>query len=267
MNKLLLLLTLMPLLGNALDYVIYNQDKTIEEVEFINTTPDEIVQTHGFRGKLPDKSVIGEHQRSLAQSHLSYPTRVVGHFRNGCTGTLVGPRHVLTAGHCVYSFKKKNFKSKFVFKPGRADRGNTPFGTIKWKHVLTLKNFINGEGFRYDMAMVILDRPIGDDLGWAGLREAKDLSPIRIMGYPGDKPKGTMWEVECPTEKIEEGIILHKCDTYGGMSGSGIQSLDHNNDYLTLVGVHVFGGKEYNGAVALTQEKLQVLQEWLRLFK
>ncbi|MFZ8933159.1 MAG: trypsin-like serine peptidase [Bacteriovoracaceae bacterium] len=267
MNKLLLLLAFIPCFCYALDFVIYNKDKTIEEYEFSRIDSEGNIQTHGYRGSLPNKSVLGEYERTLATGHLNYPSRIVGHFRNVCTGTLIGPRHILTAGHCVYSFKKKSFKSRFIFKPGRIDKENSPFGTIQWEHVITLKKFIEGEGFAYDMAMVILSEPIGEKLGWAAIRETKNLSQIKIMGYPGDKPRGTMWQVECPVEEVDKGIIRHKCDTYGGMSGSGIQMPELNNDYVTLTGVHVFGGDKSNGAVALTHEKLAVLQEWLKLFK
>lgn len=58
---------------------------------------------------------------------------------------------------------------------------------------------------------------------------------LRVLGYPGDKPFGTMWESagECVGEAKQE-YIFYKASMYPGNSGSPI--FDDKND---LMGLHV----------------------------
>ena len=97
------------------------------------------------------------------------------------SGTMVGPRHVLTANHVlprslrVHSKGGGYFIPGLGFAPGSSKASIAPFGTARVERVYTRamhgteaplvefpKDFI-------DMAVLVLDRPIGWTTGWVGV--------------------------------------------------------------------------------------------------
>lgn len=212
-------------------------------------------------------SPFGEFLRVKMEDTTAFPHRVVGRIATGCTGTLIGPRHVITAGHCVYNVDKKVWYKSVSFSPAR--NGNAfPFGTVGWKKVLAPQGWTEDADTYQDYALIVLDRSLGKEVGWLamGILEKIPEQSMQVMGYPADKPLGTMWGSTCPIASASKGALFYRCDTYGGMSGSAIR-LDYPKGKSDIIyGVHTNGGTSKNRGARFTPEKIARIKAWMEAY-
>jgi V8-like Glu-specific endopeptidase len=195
------------------------------------------------KGSNPDqttsRAVIGPDDRKQITDSSEWPYRVVGLWLaknqkgevHSCSATLIGPFSVITAAHCVYDHDADGWIADGVFIPGAVDAENAPFGTFGWANINILKGFIDnyqdnyGDVMPWDLAEIELDGDAGNQLGWIGFRadDATDFHATMI-GYPGDKPDGTMWTTSCdiPAANFDENNFIHTCDMTPGSSGSSM---------------------------------------------
>lgn len=150
------------------------------------------------------------------------------------SGTMVGPRHLLTCCHAIQWLTSGPYVAGWIkFMPSYFD-GSTPFGTawgtnIYWQQQVSGPT-IDGNEARNDYVVVVLDRPMGSFSGWMGSRTYDDGwdggNYWSHVGYPSDLAGGTRPTFQGgfalngdDNEPATNQAIYHTADIWPGQSG------------------------------------------------
>jgi len=221
----------------------------------------------------------GKDRRTRITPTHEFPNSIHGHmimkFGNGKSyvgsGVMVGPNHVLTAGHniCSHTFRE-GWASQVTFIPAQ-DEQKAPFGKVEGAVLLALKGWRDQRKPEFDLGMVVLGEPIGYRTGWGGLFCASDelllLQNIRITGYPGDKGEGEnrstqMWTMNHKAKRLTLEGIEYTIDTIEGQSGSAIWTNLAGYPGFHVIGIHTHGG-EINRGTRLSHQKIKTVLSWM----
>lgn len=200
------------------------------------------------------------------------PYRAIGHIYArwgfiGFTGTgvLVGPNEVLTAAHCVYREEYGGWAEELTFTPARTN-GYAPYGTAGAIRFITPREYVQQKRQSADIALVTLDRAIGDETGWMRVALAgfdPTYLAVDSAGYPADKEGQRMYVIAGSTGALMQDTLRIDLDATFGQSGSPIWIYDPNDGEPTVVATLVaeLDFEQANLAVPVTMDLLEQLSD------
>jgi V8-like Glu-specific endopeptidase len=186
---------------------------------------------------------------------------------------LVGPRLLLTAGHCVYMADEGGWATQIEVMPGR-NGASRPFNSVTAFDFRSVSGWTVDGDRDYDYGAILLpaDQRLGDELGWFGYAVRDDAHingiTLNLAGFPGDggkagpeRAEGTMWFNSRTVSEATEKQLVYEIDTYGGQSGAPVWEMAADSSRYG-VGIHTWGASVNNGATRITREVFDNITLW-----
>ncbi len=181
------------------------------------------------------------------------------------TGWLVGPRTVITAGHCLHT-RRGGWVRQVEVLVGRNE------GARLSAHVSTdfrsVRGWTEEKSWEYDYGAVILPEPVRVS-GSFGCRVLPDgtlrqLRYAHVAGYPDDcPPPGALWGSSRSLTEVQARGLLYPISTFTGQSGGPVFFKQGPERYV--VGIHTYGGPLANYATRITEDVYNNIMAWRNL--
>lgn len=256
--------------------------------------PSRSVQYLAAKGKSgpirpPFETIINQDERVRILDTELYPWRMICALRmhgpSGAgalgTGWFIGPKTIVTAGHCVFSnYFFGGWASTIEVIPGLNGTGGQarPYGSVTSTRFSSLDRWTEKEDPDFDIGCIHLDQDKGTEVGWfaLGALPPAELEAylVNVSGYPADRGAGAeQYHNSNRILRVSERRLFYEVDTYGGQSGAPVWIHESEGAPPLAVGIHAYGvggtpanfGITANSAPRIIPEVLDKLTEWVNL--
>ena len=222
------------------------------------------------------EAILGPDDRTKILNTTIYPYRAIASLlivaRDNSawigTGWFIGPKTLITAGHCVFIKNsgvpgRDGWVKSIKVIPGR-NGATMPFGSaVSTNFKSSTAWTVNGNA-NHDYGAIILTTPLGNAVGSFGFGVYSDADLLattaNISGYPGDKPSGTHWFHARKVTSVNPLKVFYDIDTAGGQSGAPVWRVI-GNDRIAIA-VHAYGGSTANSGTRITAAVHANLVAW-----
>ena len=215
------------------------------------------------------QSIIGPDTRTTILNASTYPWRanakIFMTFPDNSTWqgscTLIAGKYALTAGHCVYSAANGGWATRIQVIPGLSGSWQ-PYGSAFATRLRSYTGWtVNGNN-QHDMALITLDRSIGNTTGWYGYGYWSNLTGVtgNLGAYDADI-NSTYQKYRYGTVYPDTNVIYYYMDTMPGSSGGGVYRMIGTSRYV--MGDNNWQYGTVNMGVRITSGRFSDLQSWI----
>lgn len=179
----------------------------------------------------PAASEIG---RRMLDEAEAVPFRAVGRLNIAgtrfCTATLVAPRRVVTAAHCLFNprtgARVRTDELRFVagLRLGRTAAVRNIVGAVI-EPAFVFDGKADPAGVGSDLALLALDEPVGPGAATpiqSGALPKQAGTPFAIVSYGRDRSQAPSIEAPCTRASLFSGTIALDCPVTSGNSGAPV---------------------------------------------
>ena len=254
---------------------VSTDEEVIQTLELVHQdTSTFLYDKPHFTEDIAKRAIIGSDNRyqpnlgNAPYSAIGYLTTLTSR----CTAYLVGPRHLITAAHCLHPRGNPGAivpASQITFYLRRNCHSSGLTYTIS--EVLVYSQYRNCGDVHYDIACLLLSATVSNWMGYA-YRDPMPTVSGEVCGYPSDRGLCFYCSRCNDVERIRTGWwgwsrsdtrVQYTCDTVGGTSGGPIITDDHDStSQLYSYGVNTHETSSRNYGVRISRNYFYDICRW-----